>query len=248
MASFNLDDYIPVQERINRFWQEHPEGRILTQLESDRGDFERCRYSAAVYLDANDERPVATGYAFEVAGSGANRTSHEENCETSAIGRALANMGYATSHKDRPSREEMSKASRDDRPAAPVSHDKPTDKQIKMVFALARQIGFDDDKVNTLAREHGAESLSSLTRRQISALIERLQSLSDQAREQPPTQSQPMTPDDGEYSWTDFWRWARGHGFASKSDLEAKLGYDFSTRKSSRCQVRRTRSGSRQAE
>ena len=157
------------------------------------------------------------GYAFEVAGSGANRTSHEENCETSAIGRALANMGYATSHKDRPSREEMSKASRDDRPAAPVSHDKPTDKQIKMVFALARQIGFDDDKVNTLAREHGAESLSSLTRRQISALIERLQSLSDQAREQPPTQSQPMTPDDGEYSWTDFWRWARGHGFASKA-------------------------------
>ena len=41
-----------------------------------------------------------------------------ENCETSAIGRALANWKYQGSNKPRPSREEMRKVS-DSKPAAP---------------------------------------------------------------------------------------------------------------------------------
>jgi hypothetical protein len=55
---------------------------------------------------------IATGYAEEVRGAGnVNRTSHVENCETSAVGRALANAGMAgTDVNKRPSREEMSKA------------------------------------------------------------------------------------------------------------------------------------------
>jgi hypothetical protein len=54
---------------------------------------------------------IATGYAEEVRGAGnVNRTSHVENCETSAVGRALANAGMAGSDvSKRPSREEMSK-------------------------------------------------------------------------------------------------------------------------------------------
>jgi len=57
---------------------------------------------------------IATGYAEEVRGAGnVNRTSHVENCETSAVGRALANAGYAGSDVNkRPSREEMSKVQR----------------------------------------------------------------------------------------------------------------------------------------
>jgi hypothetical protein len=54
---------------------------------------------------------IATGYAEEVRGAGnVNRTSHVENCETSAVGRALANAGMAgTDVNKRPSREEMMK-------------------------------------------------------------------------------------------------------------------------------------------
>lgn len=53
---------------------------------------------------------MATGWAREVDGEGlVNATSALENCETSAIGRALANAGYSTS-KQRASREEMAKA------------------------------------------------------------------------------------------------------------------------------------------
>jgi hypothetical protein len=57
---------------------------------------------------------IATGYAEEVRGAGnVNRTSHVENCETSAVGRALANAGMAgTDVNKRPSREEMAKVQR----------------------------------------------------------------------------------------------------------------------------------------
>lgn len=114
MAQFELRDYIDVQERISHFWTEYPNGRIETNLMSPPDDFTQCRYVARVFKDAAVDRlPDATGWAFELAGGGgANRTSHEENCETSAIGRALANMGYATSGKDRPSKQEMTKANR----------------------------------------------------------------------------------------------------------------------------------------
>lgn len=121
---FKLEDYIPVQERVNTFWKDYPDGHIVTTLLSDPADFTICRYRADVYRSINDERPAAVGHAFERAGQGmANQTSHEENCETSAIGRALANLGYATSASQRASREEMGKVQRAEaaqaRPAAP---------------------------------------------------------------------------------------------------------------------------------
>jgi hypothetical protein len=70
-----------------------------------------CVIRAELWLD---DVCVATGYAEEVRGAGnVNRTSHVENCETSAVGRALANAGYAGSDVNkRPSREEMSKVQR----------------------------------------------------------------------------------------------------------------------------------------
>ena len=62
-----------------------------------------------LFKDASDGVAWATGYAEETVSSrGVNQTSALENCETSAIGRALANAGYAPKGK-RPSREEMSK-------------------------------------------------------------------------------------------------------------------------------------------
>src|SRR3989304_4153874 len=93
---FNLDDYRTVQERITEFWQRFPTGRLTTDHIGDIGDIVVFRASA--YRDAADPQPAATGYAFEVRGDGfVNKTSHVENCETSAIGRSLANLGFATS-------------------------------------------------------------------------------------------------------------------------------------------------------
>jgi hypothetical protein len=104
---FNLDDYETVEERLVKFWKEHPDGRIETLLVDAM--LQRFIVKASVFRTEADAQAWTTGYAEEtVSTRGVNSTSALENCETSAIGRALANAGYVTKGK-RPSREEMSK-------------------------------------------------------------------------------------------------------------------------------------------
>ena len=100
-----LDSYEPVATRIARYWAEHAnDGSITTELVT-RTDTDVV-IRAVVWAG---ERILGTGYAQEtVTNRGVNSTSSVENCETSAIGRALANAGYAPTGA-RPSREEMSK-------------------------------------------------------------------------------------------------------------------------------------------
>jgi hypothetical protein len=96
-----------VEVRLEKFIKDYPSFRISTELEV----VEASRYIVKAYLFKNAEDGVAwaTGYAEEtVTSRGVNQTSALENCETSAIGRALANAGYAPKGK-RPSREEMTK-------------------------------------------------------------------------------------------------------------------------------------------
>lgn len=107
MAHFNLEDYETVEERLIKFWKDHPDGRITTKLL----EYSASRFivQAFIYRAKDDVEPWSTGLAEEtVQGRGVNATSALENCETSAIGRGLATAGYATKGK-RPSREEMAK-------------------------------------------------------------------------------------------------------------------------------------------
>jgi hypothetical protein len=104
---FNLEDYETVEERLIKFWKDHPDGRISTTLVEHT--LQRFIVQAAIYRTEVDAHPWTTGYAEEtVSTRGVNSTSALENCETSAIGRALANANYASKGK-RPSREEMAK-------------------------------------------------------------------------------------------------------------------------------------------
>jgi len=106
-VAFNLDDYEPVAVRHSRWLEQHPNGRTITHMVSQPGA-DICVIRAELWLE---DVCIATGYAEEVRGAGnVNRTSHVENCETSAVGRALANAGMAgTDVNKRPSREEMMK-------------------------------------------------------------------------------------------------------------------------------------------
>jgi hypothetical protein len=115
MSGFRIEDYEPVQDRIPRFLEKYPDGRVVTHMvypsDFNPGSMDVVVFMATLYKDGEDERPLATGWAFEREGTTAvNRTSHVENCETSAIGRALANIGMHGSQ--RPSREEMDKVQR----------------------------------------------------------------------------------------------------------------------------------------
>ena len=104
---FNLEDYETVEERLIKFWKDHPDGRIDTRLVEASAT--RFIVQAYIYRTEADQHPWTSGLAEEtVSGRGVNATSALENCETSAIGRCLASAGYATKGK-RPSREEMAK-------------------------------------------------------------------------------------------------------------------------------------------
>jgi hypothetical protein len=104
---FNLEDYETVEERLVKFWKDYPDGRIDTKLVEASAS--RFIVQAYIYRTEADQHPWSSGLAEEtIQGRGVNATSALENCETSAIGRALASAGYATKGK-RPSREEMAK-------------------------------------------------------------------------------------------------------------------------------------------
>jgi hypothetical protein len=118
---FNLADYDPVEKRLgykkdaSSFWEDYPTGRVETDLVICEKD--RYVFKAYLFRDIKDDIACATGHAEEkVTDRGVNQTSALENCETSAIGRALANAGYAPKGK-RPSREEMTKVVKATAPA-----------------------------------------------------------------------------------------------------------------------------------
>ena len=109
-ADFDPQNYATVAERIRDFYVAHPLGRIITQLVS-RDDYEVV-FRAMIYRDATEPHPAATGWAAEREGdSEINLIACLENTETSAIGRALANLGF-TASRARPSGEKMAKAVR----------------------------------------------------------------------------------------------------------------------------------------
>jgi hypothetical protein len=108
--SFNPADYAEVAERLPLFWKDCARGRIITEIVVDDG--QRIVIRAELYADIADAVPTTTGFAEEIRGSSmVNKTSALENCETSAIGRALANYQYQGSRK-RASLEEMVKVYR----------------------------------------------------------------------------------------------------------------------------------------
>jgi len=124
MAKFNLDNYETVEDRLKKYWEENPFGKIETEVVHITDDGSCVTIKASVYIhamtDVGDHTLIlkTTGIAQETKGQGgfANADAWMENCETSAIGRALANWKYQGSTKPRPSREEMSKVQVEKKP------------------------------------------------------------------------------------------------------------------------------------
>lgn len=84
--------YVEVNERIKFFRQEeqYKNWGIHTEFPMLTADECLCRASI---VDSNGQ-VVAVGHAHEVkTASNINKTSYVENCETSAVGRALAMLG-----------------------------------------------------------------------------------------------------------------------------------------------------------
>ena len=90
-----FEDYVPVAERLEKFYEKFPDGRVITHLIEHNMETGFVLMRAEVYRSPDDAQPAATGHAFEVRGdSYVNKTSYAENCETGAVGRALAMLGF----------------------------------------------------------------------------------------------------------------------------------------------------------
>jgi hypothetical protein len=165
--AFNLDDYEPVASRISKFYEAHPDGRIITELVHYLADV--AVFKAEIYIG---DVLVATGWEEEVRNSShINKTSHLANAETGSVGRGLANYNLAGSDPSkRPSREEMGKVQRmttttsagsdvvTERPA-----NAPSDKQLWLVKKLHKDAG-----------KLPPQNLGSMDKYEVSRLIEAL--------------------------------------------------------------------------
>jgi hypothetical protein len=152
MAHFDLNSYQTVQERIDLFWKKFPAGRFKLDIVSQSDSQVIIR--ASVWTDKTDKHPTTVDFAEERVGtSPVNKISHVENCATSALGRAISALGGEFSPKGkRPSREEMAKVERSQKPA-------PT----KDWLVMAQSMGDDLDGLRLLYSEAKTANASKET-------------------------------------------------------------------------------------
>ena len=176
MARFNLADYETVEERLKRFYQDHPDGRIITENETlpEYRAEKIWVVKSLVFFSGEDlERgcPKATGLAYEVdSSSGPQQSSALEVCETSSIGRALANAGY--SGNKRASREEMEKVARFEEKAKQIDWLAEAEKlqnvdQLRVLWAEASKQGASPEVLEKLKAHATALSPAGLSERAV---------------------------------------------------------------------------------
>lgn len=176
---FNLENYETVASRLDRWLVKYelpetvvPRTRVETELVHYTDN--RCVFKASIYVD---NILVSTGWAEETRGEGmVNKTSHVENCESSAVGRALANAGLAGSDPSkRPSREEMEKVQRASapRPAPAPAPAQVSPAQVAENVAALREITrvFDAKPVERPGANRVRNTNDPATRAQIGKII-----------------------------------------------------------------------------
>lgn len=181
-------DYLEVKWRLVWLRQTHPEATIETELISHEGNF--AVFKAAISLPQGGS---ATGWGSEGAD---DFRDYIEKAETKAIGRALAALGFGTQFcpdfefgaasgkvVDAPidinsTRAFRAAAGTDGSGERAVSqlNQPATQRQLRYVQAIAREAGLDDDDLRREVDEAFGTALADLSRRDASALIERLQS------------------------------------------------------------------------
>lgn len=155
-------DYAEVPQRIKAFRSVCPNGAIVTELLSCENGV--CIFKASVY----DEKQVliGTGTAYEREDSSfINKTSYIENCETSAVGRALGMCGFGIDVSVA-SAEEVQNAMLNQGKAEPKAEPRATEKQLEMISKL-----YKPEEMSKIYEWAKTDDIHNLTVSQASALI-----------------------------------------------------------------------------
>jgi hypothetical protein len=180
-----FEDYVPVAERLEKFYERFPDGRITTQIVEHNLESGFVLMRAEVYRSPDDASAAATGHAFEVRGeSYVNKTSYVENAETSAVGRALAMLGFEVK-RGIASREELQKTARMQATTPPASAPSKTQTKAttvapaqspvdldREILEVAESLGYDAAKVRKWVNQKfkvsdGLDTLSPQDKREV---------------------------------------------------------------------------------
>lgn len=155
-------DYAEVNQRIKAFRMVYPDGFIATEIISIENGVCIIKASCGFY-EEGQAITLGHGTAYEKEGSSfINQTSYIENCETSAVGRALGMAGFGIDTSVA-SYEEVSNAqlNQEERKATP--------KQVEFLKRL-----YTGDKLEKLLKINGIDNLEDMAMEKASMLIEKI--------------------------------------------------------------------------
>lgn len=163
---YDVNDYVQVNERIEKFYEEYPEGSIQTEICSVENGV--VIFKAYAYRDREDTRP-ATGHAYEKEGSSfINKTSYIENCETSAVGRALAMLGFEIK-KSIASKEEVENAKLQQQQPAKI-----TKQEADILLKILVDKGYTDEQVSQSLSKYKVKSIDELNTTQYAEILHKV--------------------------------------------------------------------------
>lgn len=163
---YDVNDYVQVNERIEKFYEEYPEGSIQTEIYSIENGV--VIFKAYAYRDREDTRP-ATGHAYEKEGSSfINKTSYIENCETSAVGRALAMLGFEIK-KSIASKEEVENAKLQQQQPAKI-----TKQEADILLKILVDKGYTDEQVSQSLSKYKVKSIDELNTTQYAEILHKV--------------------------------------------------------------------------
>lgn len=160
-------EYAEVNQRIKAFRMIYPTGSIKTEMVQNENGV--CIFRATIWDDAN---LLATGTAYEKENSTfINKTSYIENCETSAIGRALGIAGFGIDTSVA-SAEEVQNAIANQEPSK--EEQKENFELTQKVIRLAQETKTDLDKLTKYYNDK-AKATQDLTNDQLRDCVNKLE-------------------------------------------------------------------------
>lgn len=160
--------YAEVPQRIQAFRKIYPDGFIRTNIVSLADGVVVIKAEAGYRPDGGEDMILGTGIAYEREGSSfINKTSYIENCETSAVGRALGMLGIGSEESVRSAEEELN-ANMQQEAMKPI-----TAVMLKAVRNAIEKNGFKEDKICEYFKIQKLEDMTVIQMREFNDMVEK---------------------------------------------------------------------------